>query len=98
MSKEDEFEWLRRRLDAIIQLLLENGDGAAKSVTDKIGRLLDMGFTPVETATVVGKRTNYVRAIAGRKRKKGGLAKKAKTKKQPVGVDPVAAASTGDMT
>jgi hypothetical protein len=98
MSNEDEFVWLRRRLDAIIQLLLENGDGAAKSVTDKIGRLLDMGFTPAETAKVVGKPTKYVWTIAGRRQTKGASAKKAKAKKQPVSVEPVADASVGDVT
>src|SRR5687768_16113924 len=97
MTKAGEHDWLRKRLDAIIQLLMERGDGAAKSVTDKIGRLLDMGFTQAETAQMVGKPANYVAAIAGRRKKAGSTKKgKAKAKVQPSAADSTSALTTED--
>ena len=62
-------EQLRKRLDAIILLLLESSPGGADSTTRKIERLLELGFTSPEVAQVIGKKLNYVTAVtSGKKR------------------------------
>ncbi|MGO9038173.1 MAG: hypothetical protein ACLQKH_09325 [Steroidobacteraceae bacterium] len=82
MAKDDETEWLRKRLDVIIQLLLELTPGGAASTARKIDRLLALGFSQPEVAQVVGKKVNYVTAVvAGMK--KSTSARKNKKKGQP---------------
>jgi hypothetical protein len=69
MTKSDENDWLRKRLDMVIQLLLEMAPGGAASTTRKIERLLALGFSQSEVAQVVGKKVNYVSAVvAGMKK------------------------------
>ena len=52
-----------RRLDIIINVLLESGTRPSKTTTDKILRLLDFGLSDSETATIVGKEPKYVTAV-----------------------------------
>jgi len=94
MTKSEEPAWLRKRLDVIIQLLLETGEGAAKSTTSKIERLLAMGFSQAETAQVIGKKPNYVSAIAGQKKK--GSAKGIKKTRSQEGDPSPSDASSND--
>lgn len=73
MNKNDDVEWLRKRLDAIILLLLENASGGAISTSGKIERLLSLGFSQPEVAQLIGKKLNYVTAVmSGKKRAAGG--------------------------
>ena len=76
MIKTDENEWLRKRLDMVIQLLLEMSPDGAASTTRKIERLLALGFSQSEVAQVVGKKLNYVTAVVAMK--KSAVAKKQK--------------------
>jgi len=69
MTNDFDGEALRKRLDAIILLLLENSAGGAKSITWKIERLLELGFSSTEVAQAIGKKLNYVTAVvSGKKR------------------------------
>ena len=82
MATETELVELRRRLDAIILLLLESSPGGADSTTRKIERLLELGFSKPEVAQMIGKKLNYVTAVtSGKKRMK------ALKKKQPPQID-----------
>ena len=71
MSKEHEHEWLRVRLDAIIQLMLESTDGAPKSAAGKIEKLMALGFKQPEVARIIGKAPNFVSATIANSKKKG---------------------------
>lgn len=57
-----------KRLNIIIHLLLEKGGNGDESMTSKIDRLLRLGLTQAEVATVVGKPVNYVTAIASKRK------------------------------
>lgn len=59
-----------RRLDILISILLDSAPAAeAVSTTAKIQRLTSLGLSPAETASVLGKATNYVTAsLAGKKK------------------------------
>src|ERR1700730_2077261 len=84
MTKGDENEWLRKRLDMVIQLLLEISPGGAASTTRKIERLLSLGFSQSEVAQVVGKKVNYVSAVvAGMKKSTSARQSKKKKRSQP---------------
>lgn len=61
---------LSKRLDIMICLLLESGPEPAKTVTEKIERLIAMSLTDSEIAGIVGKKANYVGATRSRLRKK----------------------------
>jgi hypothetical protein len=76
--KIDENEWLRKRLDMIIQLLLEQSPDGAASTTRKIERLLALGFSQTEVAQVVGKKLNYVTAVVAQKKSSSATANKNK--------------------
>jgi len=71
----DEFQkQLLKRLDLIIRLLLDRGSSEAPpSITSIVHRLLDLGFSSAEIASIMGKPLNYVTALSS--------AKKAKAKK-----------------
>jgi len=75
MATELDSESLRKRLDAIILLLLESSPGGIDSTTHKIERLLELGFSSPEVAEIIGKKLNYVTAVTSGK-------KKAKAKKR----------------
>jgi hypothetical protein len=75
MSKTFDETGLRRRLDAMILLLLEIAPSGAESVTRKIERLLGFGFSPAEVAQIIGKPANYVTAVTAGKRKAAGKGK-----------------------
>jgi hypothetical protein len=75
MATDDSPEWLRKRLDAIILLLLENSSGAPDSTSAKIERLIALGFSQPEVAQVVGKKLNYVTAVLAGKRKAANSAR-----------------------
>jgi hypothetical protein len=77
MDSIKELDWLRKRLDAIVLLLLEAAPGGAdSSTTRKIERLLSLGFSQSEVAQVLGKKPNYVTAVIATKKKAEGVAKK----------------------
>jgi hypothetical protein len=91
MTKLDENEWLRKRLDMIIQLLLEQSPDGAASTTRKIERLLSLGFSQPEVAQVVGKKLNYITAVVAGKKKAASAVKGKKTPKSlaPADIDPL---------
>lgn len=59
----DDAARIRRRLDIIINLLLESSASSSKTTTDKILRLLDFGLSDSETAAIVGREPKYVTAV-----------------------------------
>jgi len=75
MDKGSENEWLRKRLDAVILLLLEASPSGAASTTRKIERLLGLGFSQPEVAQVLGKKLNYITAVTSMKKKSGAIAR-----------------------
>jgi hypothetical protein len=77
MTNTEDVEWLRKRLDAIILLLLESASGGAESTTAKIQKLISLGFSQPEVAQVIGKRVNYVTAVLAGKRKSAASARSA---------------------
>ena len=72
MASESDWNGMRKRLDVIILLLLENGPDAATSTTRKIEKLLGFGLTTSEVAQVIGKKLNYVTAVTSGKRRSRG--------------------------
>lgn len=58
-----------KRLDIIIQLMLENGSNPISSTTGKIQRLLDFGLSKTEVANILGKKVNYISAVTSGKKK-----------------------------
>lgn len=76
----DEFQrQLLKRLDLIIRLQLDRGSPETPaSITSIVHRLLDLGFSSPETASIVGKPLNYVTALSSTKKAK---AKKAGEKR-----------------
>ena len=77
MDSIKELDWLRKRLDVVILLLLEAAPGGADSSTSrKIERLLGMGLSQSEVAQLLGKKPNYVTAVIATKKKAEGVAKK----------------------
>lgn len=69
MLTEPDWNGIKRRLDMIVLLLLESGPSGATSTTQKIEKLLEFGLTMPEVAQIIGKKTNYVSAVASSKRK-----------------------------
>jgi len=69
MDNRDDGEWLRKRLDAVILLLLESSPAGAATTTRKIERLVELGFSQTEIAQAIGKKLNYVTAVLSGKRK-----------------------------
>lgn len=67
MDKSDEKAWLRKRLDAVVLLLLEIAPGGAASTVRKIERLMELGFSQPEVAQILGKKLNYVTAVVSKK-------------------------------
>jgi hypothetical protein len=90
MSKIDENEWLKTRLDAIVQLLLESATNAPTTSSGKIERLTGLGFKQPEIARMIGKTPNFVSATIANSKKKGAPKPKTKKKKSAVSVAPVA--------
>lgn len=55
---------IQRRLDVLIALQLDQlEEREGISISAKVRRLLDMGLSPAEVASIVGKPVNYVTAI-----------------------------------
>jgi hypothetical protein len=75
VDKTQDTEWLRKRLDAMILLLLEASPAGAGSTTRKIERLMELGFSQPEVAQVIGKKLNYVTAVISGKKKAAAPAK-----------------------
>lgn len=69
MDKGPEHEWLRKRFDAVILLLLENSPNGAGSTTRKIERLLELGFSKPDIAQILGKKLNYITAVTSMKKR-----------------------------
>ena len=78
MTKEVELEWLRKRMDAILLVLLESSLGGSDSSNRKIEKLLQLGFSNPEVAQITGEKANYVRTVASRRKKKGKTMEKKK--------------------
>jgi len=75
MSNGDQTQDIVRRLDVLIQLMLDNlGDGTGMAIASKIYRLTDLGLSPAQTANILGKPTSYVTSTLHR-RKKGASRK-----------------------
>ena len=72
MSGELDEAGLRKRLDAIILLLLESSPGGADSTKRKVERLLELGFTKPQVAQVIGKKLNYVTAVTSQQKRAAG--------------------------
>ena len=83
MANSDDIDWLRRRLDAMIQLLLESAAGGALTSSSKIEKLMAMGFTQAEVAQIIGKKTNFVTATVASKKKIAARKKASKKASQP---------------
>ena len=68
----DDFQkQLLKRLDLIIRLLLDRGSpDQPPSITSLVHRLINLGFSPSETASIIGKPLNYVTALSSSKRAK----------------------------
>jgi hypothetical protein len=75
MANEFDGIALRKRLDAMILLLLESSPRGAESTVSKIERLLELGFTQPEVAQMIGKKLNYVTAVISTKKRSGARAK-----------------------
>ena len=61
-----ENEWqahVLKRLDAVLLTLLESAAGHPLSATRRIERLMDLGFSKSEVATIIGRPVNYVTAM-----------------------------------
>ena len=78
MASELDAEKLRKRLDAIILLLIEQSSGGSDSTTKKIERLMELGFNASEVAEIIGKKLNYVTAVTSGKKKAKAMKKRAK--------------------
>ena len=71
MPDDENWDELRKRLNVIIQLLLEMTPNGAESTTRKVERLLDLGLSKSDVADVIGKKVNYVTAITSAKKRRG---------------------------
>ena len=69
MANSNIDEQVVKRLDIIIQLMLENGSNASDSTTSKIQRLLGFGLSKTEVAAIIGKKVNYVTAVTSSKKR-----------------------------
>jgi len=59
------------RMNVIIALQLEAiPESAASSIGQRIRKLAELGLTPGEIGSIVGKKANYVSAVVGSKRKR----------------------------
>ncbi len=76
MHDADLLRAILARLDLLVRLRLEDGaPDKSASITDMVVRLLDAGLKQAEVAAIVGRKPNYVGAVASaqkRKTNKGG--------------------------
>jgi hypothetical protein len=80
MANTEENDWLRRRLDAVILLLMDALSKEPLSSAARIERLQSFGFKPAEIAKIIGKETSFVTATLAKKKNKGAAkSKKAST-------------------
>jgi len=63
MANEFDSEALRKRLDAILLVLIENAVEGGQTMKQRINRLLELGFTKPEIAKILGKKINYITAM-----------------------------------
>ena len=75
MSNTFEADDLRKRLDAIILLLLETSADGEQTMSRKVERLLEMGLSQSDVAQIIGKKLNYVTSVVAKKKKRKGNAK-----------------------
>lgn len=70
MESKNKFEEdMIKRLDILIALALEKSTGEATlSMTDRIGKLADIGVPSAEIARILGKPLNYVTALRSQRK------------------------------
>ena len=71
MTNDFDGDALRKRLDVIIQLLLEDSPRYADTITKKVESLKELGLSNVEIAQVIDKKPNYVAAVISGKKRSG---------------------------
>ena len=69
MAAEIDMKSVVKRLDVIIQLMLDNAGNGSESMKGKIERLLAFGLQQTEVAQIVGKPLNYITAVKSGKKK-----------------------------
>jgi hypothetical protein len=73
MKEKDYGREILRRLDIIVCLLLDEPvTDKPASVASKVHKLSNLGLTPSEIATILGKPVNYITAIKSAKRAQEG--------------------------
>ena len=69
MSDERSLAAVIQRLNVIIALQLEAlSQSKERSMATRIRKLADLGLSPSEIGSILGKKTNYVSAVLGMKR------------------------------
>ncbi len=70
MTDEQYKKGVWRRLDVLISLQLDAVPAETKvSMASKVQRLTDMGLTPSEVGSVIGRPTNFVTAVLATRKK-----------------------------
>ena len=94
MTNSDENDWLKRRLDAIVLLLMDAHSDAPLSHAARIEKLQGLGFRPSETAKIIGKDLSFVTATLAKKKKKSAP----KAKKKGAGASVTATSAEASAT
>jgi len=69
MSDEKSLAAVIQRLNVIIALQLESlSQSKERSIATRIRKLADLGLSPSEIGSILGKKANYVSAVLGMKR------------------------------
>jgi hypothetical protein len=64
-------ETIVQRLNVLIALQLDAVSGSGdNSTASRIHRLADLGLSPAQVGSIIGKKANYVSAVLGSKRRK----------------------------
>jgi hypothetical protein len=76
-SKSTSYESLVRRLDILISLVLEHSPAQTGfSMSEKIGKLADLGVAAADIARILGKPLNYVTATLSQRKSRKKEVKK----------------------
>jgi hypothetical protein len=69
MSDDKSLAAVIQRLNVIIALQLESlSQSKERSIATRIRKLADLGLSPSEIGSILGKKANYVSAVLGMKR------------------------------